>query len=58
MNMMEEVGTDGISRGLDEHYNQPSDVSADPYGAWQAIQNLWLERERLLSLIDRVKNYE
>lgn len=40
-------GPDGITRGLDEHYDNLRDVEQDPTGARLAIQNLWAERERL-----------
>lgn len=38
-------GTDGVIRGLNEHYDSVKDVEQDLYGAWLAIQNLWNERE-------------
>ena len=38
---------DGITRGLNEHYDSKQDVQQDPYGAWLAIQNLWNGREEL-----------
>lgn len=31
-------GCDGIYRTYDEHYDVPSDIDQDPYGAWDAIQ--------------------
>ena len=45
--MMKMMGSDGIERDLDEHYDCISDVKEDPTGARQAIQDLWAEIERL-----------
>ena len=44
-------GPDGIVRGLDKHYHVTSDVQQDPYGAWLAIQYLWLDRELLVGVL-------
>jgi 23S rRNA G2069 N7-methylase RlmK/C1962 C5-methylase RlmI len=32
------AGVDGIRRSFDEHYDTVKEVVADPYGAWDAIQ--------------------
>jgi hypothetical protein len=53
--MMKRMGTDGIERDLDEHYDHMSDVRDDPTGACDAIQVLWLERMRLLAAMAHVK---
>ena len=34
------IGTDGIFRSFDEHYDTQREVEQDPYGAWLAIQSL------------------
>ena len=34
------LGTDGIFRSFDEHYDTMREVEQDPYGAWLAIQSL------------------
>lgn len=50
-------GPDGITRGLDEHYDAIGDVEQDPTGAWLAIQNLWSERERLTAERDALRSW-
>ena len=51
--------TDGITRGLDEHYDTIKDVEQDPYGALEAIQDLWVERDKLREALETVvKEYE
>jgi|TARA_R110000851_G_C12734950_1_gene530175 hypothetical protein len=54
--MMKRMGTDGIERDLDEHYDHMSDVRDDPTGACDAIQVLWLERMRLLAVLEEVRS--
>ena len=56
--MTKRMGTDGVERDLDEHYENTSDVSEDPTGARDAIQVLWAERVRLLNEMSHIKaNY-
>ena len=45
--MMKMMGSDGIERDIDEHYDCVSGVKEDPFGAHQAIQDLWADTERL-----------
>lgn len=52
--MMNIEGPDGITRGLDEYYDTPSDVEQDPYGSHKAIQDLWAERERLCEALSEL----
>jgi hypothetical protein len=49
--MMKIMGSDGIERDINEHYDCISDVKDDPTGARLAIQDLWAEIERLTSLV-------
>jgi len=52
---MKVMGPDGIERDLNEHYDTMMDVEQDPFGAHEAIQNLWDERERLRAAMVHVK---
>jgi hypothetical protein len=47
-------GPDGITRGLDEHYDTTKDIEQDPYGAHKAIQDLWIERDKLREALKEV----
>ncbi len=45
------VGLDGITRGLDEHYDTQLDVEQDPHGAHKAIQD---QAERIKELEEQI----
>ena len=49
-------GDDGVIRSLDEHYDTQKDVEQDPYGAWLAIQNLWVDRETKIARIAELED--
>jgi len=48
---LEVLGSDGIRRTYDEHYDTMMDVEQDPTGAWQAIHN---QHDRIEELEDKL----
>jgi hypothetical protein len=53
--MMKAIGPDGIERDIDEHYDTMSDVQEDPFGAHEAIQNLWAENASLRDALQAMR---
>jgi hypothetical protein len=53
--MMKVMGSDGMERDLDEHYNTILDVKEDPFGAHEAIQNLWAENAKLRAALQAMR---